>query len=97
MDGRICIEEAKKQNKFEQKMRFHSGKVRSLVFDTRTLSTATPSVADTQPKNAQHYATLYQGDQIGRKFPIWATFKVSGDFLGENMVYCRYLNSSEGV
>jgi hypothetical protein len=24
-----------------------------------------------------------QGDQIGRNFAIWATFKVLGDFLGE--------------
>ncbi len=34
----------------------------------------------------------YAGWPDWRKFALWATFKVFGDFLGENMVYCRYLD-----
>jgi hypothetical protein len=38
-------------------------------------------------------SSTVQSDQIGRNFDIWATFKGLGDFLGENIVCCRYFKS----
>jgi len=37
--------------------------------------------------------SLKQGDQIGRNFAVWATFKGPGGFFGQNMACCMHFES----